>query len=134
VHQQTVALVNERANDQHLAPFAFQLIRESRETESLPVPRHTDLTDHGVQPPCGLLFAFALKIPFFKCLLFSVVRPLVTRIFGDVLKLFSGQRNGGPAIAGDSVVEIDLFANIREIGRYRPGATIAGRSKSLKIN
>jgi hypothetical protein len=64
VHQQTVALVNERANDQYFAPFAFQLIRESRETGSLPVPRHTDSTDHGVQPPCGLLFAFASKNPF----------------------------------------------------------------------
>jgi hypothetical protein len=83
VHQQTVALVNERANDQHLAPFAFQLIRESRETGSLPVPRHTDSIDHGVQPPCGLLFAFASKNPFFKCLLFSVVRPLVSQIFGN---------------------------------------------------
>jgi hypothetical protein len=39
-----------------------------------------------------------------------------------------------PAIAGEPVVEIDLFANIREIGRYRPGAMIAGQSKSLKRN
>jgi hypothetical protein len=85
VHQQTVALVNERANDQHLAPFAFQLIRESRETGSLPVPRHTDSTDHGVQPPCGLLFAFASKIPFINIVVFG----LVSRLSGGFSEIFS---------------------------------------------
>jgi hypothetical protein len=87
VHQQTVALVNERANDQHLAPFAFQLIRESRETGSLPVPRHTDSTDHGVQPPCGLLFAFASKNPF-HLNVFFVLFSLVSRLSGGFSEIF----------------------------------------------
>jgi hypothetical protein len=50
------------------------------------------------------------------------------------LNYFLASEIAGPAIAGDPVVEIDLFANIRKIGRYRPGAMIAGRSKSLKRN
>jgi hypothetical protein len=50
------------------------------------------------------------------------------------LNYFLASEIAGPAIASDSVVEIELFANIREIGRYRPGAMIAGQSKSLKRN
>jgi hypothetical protein len=75
-----------------------------------------------------------LKIPFINIVVFSLVSRLSGGFSEIFLNYFLASEIAGPAIAGDPVVEIDLFANIGEIGRYRRSAMIAGQSKSLKRN
>jgi hypothetical protein len=75
-----------------------------------------------------------LKIPFINIVVFSLVSRLSGGFSEIFLDYFLASEMAGERLQVTSVVEIDLSANIREIGQYRRSAMIAGQSKSLKRN